>query len=73
MTRVIAARGISSRYCVPKIPIDALPRPTMSSTSSVEQRLEQAVADAEHHQIVLLARLVERAEIQVMHLRLARQ
>ena len=38
-----------------------------------EQRLEHAVADAEHHQIVFVARLIEGAEGQMMHLGLARQ
>ena len=37
------------------------------------QRLEQAAAGAEHHQIVFVARLVQRAEAQMMHVGLARQ
>ena len=36
------------------------------------QRLEQAVAEPKHHQIVLRARLVQGAESQMIHVRLAR-
>ena len=67
------ARGSSSRYCVPNRPIEDLPRAEQVDELVADQRLEQAVAGADEHQIVMRARLAERGETHVMHVGLARQ
>ncbi len=47
--------------------------PTMSSTSSPSSGWNRLLPSAEHHQIVFVARLIERAEGQMMHVGFARQ